>query len=165
MAEPEPDTDSWEEPPRTLGDQRTEKLVNALAYGLVKCKKDERELARQMCVSEYVMKNRSRSPKVKQLVAEEVQVRALYMVAQKLDNIAKLADTKQWAFNALCKIATIIPVGGISITSNTLIDARVSGSTASVQASARQFWERVQQARAPMELIEGTAVEPAPSTE
>lgn len=163
MSEPEPD--GWEEPPQTLGEKSDMLLADALAHGRIRCKRDLERLARTIQRPLYVVERKARSHKVKALMGEEIQYRALCHVAQRLDKIAKIADTKGWAWKALCQIATVIPVGGVSLTQNTLIDARVSGSTASVQASARQFWERVRQERGGLKLIDAIEVHDPPTDE
>ena len=162
MPDPDPDLAEWDAPPQTIAEMRVQKLVDAYAHGRIRCKKDIERLAKA-CGSGakvFVVEKLARSDNIKTRIGQEVQFRALAMVAQRLDDINEMAKTKGWAFKALAQIATIIPVGGVSITQNTLVDARISGSTASVQASARQFWERVRAERSGMKLID-VASEPA----
>jgi hypothetical protein len=147
----------------TLGDQKIEALVDALALGKISSKKGIAYYCRLLDCDEQQLYRKMYKPKIMKAVLERIQFRAAYLLAPALDVMgAKAVKGDRQAFKLLSQVCTLIPIGGVSFQQNTIIDARQSGVTEATQAWARSYWERVKEAHGGnLKLIEGTPVEPA----
>jgi len=147
----------------TLGDQKLEKLIEALALGRLSSKKNIEFYCDLLDCDVSDLYRRMYKPKVMKAVLERIQVRAAYLLAPALDAIAEKARGGNiQAARYLSQVATLLPIGGVSFQMNTTIDARQSGVTEATQAWAHEYWKRVKEAHgANLRLIEAVPVEPA----
>jgi hypothetical protein len=147
----------------TLGDQKIEALVDALALGKISSKKGIAYYCDLLDCDEQQLYRKMYKPKIMKAVLERIQFRAAYLLAPALDVMGKkaMSGDKQ-AFRLLSQVCTLIPIGGVSFQMNTTIDARQSGVTEATQAWAHEYWKRVKEAHgANLRLIEAVPVEPA----
>lgn len=142
-----------------------EVLAEAFASGKVKDKKAREELARKLCTSEWQIKRWRGNTKVTGEAMRRFQARAFYSLAEQWHAVEEaMAEKESWAFRLAAQVCTVLPVGGVSFQSTTLIDARTSGQSETAREFAKAFWARVQNAhKGGLQLIEAIQHEDPPT--
>jgi len=121
-------------------------LVDALSEGKIQSQADLARYARALNVGQKWLSDQMKNAKTARAVGERVQLRAMYIAATALGPMGEKAKENVNAFRAVCQLATLIPVGGISFQQNLNIDARQGSGMEASNAFARNFWERVREA-------------------
>lgn len=157
------DTERPRDTVRSSGD--FELICEALATGQLRTARDVKQFAKRFGVTEDDMARLKWSPRTIKRVGEKVQALALYAVADALPFQAELAKKNVQAFRSMSQVATVLPVGGVSLSQTILNDNRISGQTESMQAFAKSFWQRVQESRkGGLQLIESMQHDPPEPT-
>ena len=91
------------------------------------------------------------------------QPRAFQSLVKHWNRVEEQMDKgKLQAFRLAAQICTVLPVGGVSFQANVAIDARSSGQGDNLKQFARNFWERVQNSRPDLKLVEAEFTEADP---
>jgi hypothetical protein len=144
--------------PRTgeahLSKGRIEIIAHYKAAGRLLEEDDFSQVASTLGVDIAQIKEWDKSEVVNIRAMQLFQPRAFQSLAKHWDQVeAQMAKGKLPAFRLAAQICTVLPVGGISINQNTIIDARQSGQSDTLKEFARGFWERVQNSRPDLKLV------------
>lgn len=145
--------------PRTgeahLSKGRIEILAHYKAAGRLLEGSDFKTAADTLGVDVAQIKEWDKSEQVNIRAMQLFQPRAFQSLVKHWNRVEeKMDEGNLQAFRLAAQICTVLPVGGISISNNLSIDNRASGQSDTLREFARGFWERVQNSRPDLKLVE-----------